>query len=148
MPTNIMRYNRGRFGPSRSQNTLQSIGRREMGLQHSLAQVSWRRCICFSLLLPQNLNGPQRSPFMMERTSSQKQIMRKRDPRRFLRCPHLFSNPGDVGHSQYYVRWRNHGRRRFIGNNHRQMYFAYEILRSAECHDLIIANAGDRTNRA
>lgn len=27
-----------------------------MGLQHSLAQVSWRRCIRFSLLLPQNLN--------------------------------------------------------------------------------------------
>src|SRR6266849_3650374 len=56
VPTSIMKYNRSRFGPSGSQNTLQSIGRREMGLQHSLAQVSWRRCICFSLLLPQNLN--------------------------------------------------------------------------------------------
>lgn len=27
-----------------------------MGLQHSLAQVLWRRYLCFSLLLPQNLN--------------------------------------------------------------------------------------------
>jgi hypothetical protein len=27
-----------------------------MGLQPSLAQVSWQRCNCFSVLLPQNLN--------------------------------------------------------------------------------------------
>ena len=51
VPTSIMSYNRSRFGPSRSQNTLQSIGRRVMGLQHSLAQVSWQRCIFFQFTL-------------------------------------------------------------------------------------------------
>ena len=52
VPTSIMRYNRGRFGPSRSQNTLQIIGRRVTGSQHSLAQVSWRRCVTFHFQVP------------------------------------------------------------------------------------------------
>jgi actin-related protein 9 len=56
VPTSIMKYNRGRSVLSGSQNTLRSTGRRVMGLQLSLAQVSWQRCICFNLLLPQNLN--------------------------------------------------------------------------------------------
>ncbi len=52
VPTSIMKYNQNRSGSSRSQNTLQSIGRRVMGLQRSLAQVSWRRCIPFQFVLP------------------------------------------------------------------------------------------------
>lgn len=56
VPTSIMRYNRGRSVPSGSQNILRSTARRVMGWQPSLAQVSWQRCICFSLLSPQNLN--------------------------------------------------------------------------------------------
>ena len=34
-----------------------------MDLQHSLAQVSWRRCICFSSLLLQNLNMSSKVTF-------------------------------------------------------------------------------------